>query len=381
MPITNKPQRYDRCVIMERDALIVDRKESTDINAERLPHLYEEDKTELKKIPVRMVMNSKSIVVYTSGNYGNPYKSFDLFSTKMMKSELDENQCFVLKDAKGTSAEFCQLDYSKEGTTFIEEWSREIGIFQNHCKLERNVNSAEFELSEKINELKNAYIRKKNMQKKENSIQNEIKKLNIKKEEAEQFAVMALNRQMKIENMLLKEEEDREKEELVKLNEQMIKEKRKTGCLIENMEKKQVAEKLQIIINNSRNQLNDKNKEIKKKLEQMKNKLDLTIKFKKAMHLRKVNEIKTQIQNIRSETIKNAKNINYIGNADNCFIPTKEQEALVETYCNKAFIDDDYKLADCKNFESFCYACCENEFNEAHLTSRDECYHQKCMNV
>jgi hypothetical protein len=380
MPITNKPQRYDRCVIMERDALIVVEKEQNYLQLEMIQKgMVDIKDREVKKIPIRMVMNSKSIVAYTNGNYASPYKTLDLFSTKMRRSATNANQCFVLEDAKGTKAEFCQLDCTKDGASFVQEWSREIGIFQNHCNYERKVDPSELELAEKVNDLKDQLLRKRSQEKKEKSIEKEIKKLNIKREEADMIEIMALNKQKKMEDLLLKEEDDREAEEIVQLNVEMNKERKKTGCLIETLQKKQVAEKLQHVANQAKSSIDNKNNETKKKLEQMKKHLEMTIKFKRAMHLRKVKELKSKIQSIRTDTVKNVRDLNHVGNSANCFIPTKEQEALVEIYCTKAYVDSDEKLVDCRNLDTFCYSCCENEFNEAHLTGRDECYHERCM--
>jgi len=48
--------------------------------------------------PSRVVLNNKTLSVYTGTNYNTIFKSFDLAYLKMTKSKSDEQKCFVLGD-------------------------------------------------------------------------------------------------------------------------------------------------------------------------------------------------------------------------------------------------------------------------------------------
>lgn len=66
-----------------------------------------------------------------------------------------------------------------------------------------------------------------------------------------------------------------------------------------------------------------------------------------------------------------------LGKIEKCFKPNMENEVLAEKYCDESFSDDHIKYEECKDFENFCYICCENEFGDLHIIERDKCY-DKC---
>lgn len=48
-----------------------------------------------------------------------------------------------------------------------------------------------------------------------------------------------------------------------------------------------------------------------------------------------------------------------------------------EAYCNRVYGDDWSQNKTCRDKDNFCYMCCETEFGDVHLESRDMCY-SKC---
>lgn len=382
LPISNKPQRYDKCVIMERDALITKDEDPEDKFNYKKPE-------EPQQIPARLVMNTKSIVAYLDDNYGTPYKIFDLPSTTLLRKSTESpsgekvlsTQCFILKDGRGTRSEVCQLDCTVSGEAFIDEWNREIQIFQQECQGKRTVVDVDLEFEQKVSELK-AKLQKKQAEKvQEEATNQEILKLHTRKKEAEIVSLLALQKEKKLEELLEREEEAREQQEIHELEAQMEDEKKKTGCLIESLKHEEISEKLTVANTQVESQVDNIKSKAQEQLDKMRQKTQAKIEQKKRMHERNVQELKAKIQSIRIQTATNLKKIGYNGDANNCFIGTPEKELEIEAYCTKAYMDDADKLMDCKRLDSFCYACCEYEFGEGHNSKREECYRTQCEDI
>ncbi|MCQ2816320.1 MAG: hypothetical protein MJ252_03540 [archaeon] len=380
MPISNKPQRYDKCVIMERDALIV-QDEPIGEKQQRTVEM----KKEKNKLPIRLVMNAQTIVAYTDAHYLSPYKTFDLRTTKLFrkqdKAQGVNSQCFILKDTeKAVKAEICQLDCTA-GVGFVEEWDREIQIFRDACHAPKTMVDVDLEFQNKVSELKDQFERKQQKKRKEERANNEIKLLYKKKAQAEVVSLAALDKEKRLEQLLEQEEEQREKNELHELQKQMENEKKKTGCLVETLQDTEMNEKY-LVANDAVNEdISKIQNKAQSQLNEMREKAKRKLISKRLIHQRKVEQMKSQIMSIRSEAAVSAKKIGHIGDASNCFIGGPEKEKEIELYCAKAFLDDGDKYVDCKNYDSFCYACCEYEFGEGHTTKRDQCYHTQCEEV
>ena len=102
------------------------------------------------------------------------------------------------------------------------------------------------------------------------------------------------------------------------------------------------------------------------------------IRMKRLLNERKVRHLRTQIQKIRDETTSKLENSSKKGDMNRCFIATKQNYALVETYCGTLQDAEPQKIVDCRDINSFCFACCENEFGEAFPDLREMCYTERC---
>ena len=361
MPISTKPQRYDRCVILERDALI------TQLSTTG----------EKEKLPVRLVMNSKSIVAYSDDSYKNALKTFSLENTKV-SNEKDVKTCFFLTDLY-SKAEFCQLDCTASTGTFADEWIREVHIFRDLCNSKREVTEANMEeYQKKLNDLKSEFEQERQHKIKKDATQNEIKDLQKHVQETKAMSYYALQKEKKLEELLEKEEEERERMEIEELKIQMKQEEEKKGCLLSSLKEKElenelaaghdkITEEIEEIRQKTKEKINILRKEAKEKLLQ-----------KRIINQRKLNQLRNSIIKIRTDTMKELQKATKEGDMEKCFKGTEDQESKINEYCTIAFLSDPTRLVDCKIIENFCYACCENEFGDGFTAKRDECYRKKC---
>lgn len=61
--------------------------------------------------PVRVILNNRTLSVFSGNNFNTVYRSFDLSNMKMKKSKTDPMKCFVLLDSRdsGKKVTLCIL--------------------------------------------------------------------------------------------------------------------------------------------------------------------------------------------------------------------------------------------------------------------------------
>jgi hypothetical protein len=141
MPISTRPQRYDKCYLKDTDALM----EKTE--GEGIDQLQT-----FPKVPIRLVMNNKSITVYQDETLHSNYYTFMLKDTMFARIKESDPNCFILV-GKHEKVKFCSLGDPK----FVEEWDYDFNLFKNQCKEKRET----VELSDSEEDrLKKDYMKK-----------------------------------------------------------------------------------------------------------------------------------------------------------------------------------------------------------------------------
>jgi hypothetical protein len=119
MPISTRPQSYDKCYLKDMDALMEKNDEEIK-NLEQIP-----------RIPIRLVMNNKSITVFQDETLHSNYYTFILKDTIFARDVGDKN-CFILA-GKNQKVKFCSLG----DPSFVEQWDYDVNLFKNQCKEKR----------------------------------------------------------------------------------------------------------------------------------------------------------------------------------------------------------------------------------------------------
>jgi len=81
---------------------------------------------------------------------------------------------------------------------------------------------------------------------------------------------------------------------------------------------------------------------------------------------------KHSIETIRIEMAEEMKSAEHIGNTGLC-TPANDK-AVRETYCTTHYIDDYEILSACRDFSTFCYMCCDNEFGDLIVDEKTACF-------
>jgi hypothetical protein len=371
MSMSSRPQRYDKCYLKDGDALI----ETTDKETGKIVNL-----------PVRLVMNNKSIAVFTDDTLQSNMKSYLLENTVFTRVK-DNEHCFFLKGVNNED-KFCQLDINTEA--FVEEWGYDFNLFKNQCRQERR--TAKFE-EEKLEEeykdglvkLKQDMIQKKVVNTKKIVQKTEETELHKKVETTEKLSLEAIQKEVKLEEMLEREEEEKEKKEEEELQIQIEVEKKKHDCFLKsvkekemedqlNVEKLRTEEKIRQIQEKARREISIKRVAMTKKLSEMRLKKE-----------RKKRELQKQIMSIRLEMSSKFNNLSKLGDASHCKdLTTVEKKS---EYCNNK-VEADEQLqcvnnakSESYNNKTFCQYCCENEIGELHLKEREKCFQEVCEGI
>ena len=360
--ISQRPQRFDKCHLKDADALM-----------EKNEGVSKKTNEEHTLIPIRLVMNDKTITAYQDDNLKNKIITFLLEETNIEKTN-DVRKCFLVKN-NVTTSKFCMIDATKGD--FVEEWLNDYKLFKNGCvkniqnnkSLKTEENKLEKEYNMKIEKIKLELVQNKVEVVKKSFEIEEKKKLEKKINEFRKMSFSALEKELRLEQLLEKEEESREQTESSQLEQQISQEKNKEDSLNKAIKEKELENQFNIAKVQAQKAIEDIKKNTQAQILKQRQIIAKKIIEMRQKRKRKNAELKNQILKIRSNIADKLKNINKEGDKSEC-LNTKN----IETYCIKNFSENFIKLADCKTKESFCYVCCEHEFGELHVLTRDQCY-------
>ena len=193
------------------------------------------------------------------------------------------------------------------------------------------------------------------------------------------MTLRAVEKESKLEELLEKEDSEREEEEQRELEAQIQEEKKKDECLMKSIKAKEIEEQYNLNKINATEQIEKLKEEAKKQISIKRQQIKDKIQKMRTRAERKKAALKAQIMTIRTKTAGKLQKFAKNGDASKCFIPvTTNADHLkkIEDYCTAAYSDNFLKFNECKAPESFCFTCCENEFGEIHVVDRDKCYKQ-----
>jgi hypothetical protein len=371
LPISSRPLRYDKCHIKEGDTLFTAHKPGVGI--ENNP----------EKLPSRVVMNEKTISVYTNENLETLLATFVLEKTVFKVSSRD-NKCFIL-DSEIAKGEFCKLS-NESKINFFEEWNYDFHLFKIQCRTERDVvelnNKEEKELSDelekKIDSAKLDVIKERTKR-----IQKKVEEAPINKvDKLQETAMLAMKKELAIDGLLQKEEMDREEAEIKEMKLQYESEKKKDECLMKSIKEKEIEDQYNLNKIQQDKELNELKEQVKLQILQKRKQVKMKIMQMRKRASRKKKAYQDEIQTLRMQVAGQLNKSNREGNLNECFKPTNSEDdkKKVLKYCNTHFSDSSpNKFKECLS-EDFCYTCCENEFGELFVKQRESCY-DKCEQV
>ena len=366
--LSNRPQRYDKCHIKEGDGLMF----KISQEAEDLGYNSMEE-----KIPVRIVMNDKTLTLFRDDSYTTNIMSFILSDTKFQRVK-DKRPCFKLY-SNNNIAEICQITGDK--ISFVEEWDYDFNLFKYQCKKiqsEAQLSPSEEKklednYKEKVSEAKVDVIRdrQKIIKKEVEKSEEQLLKKNLVSTET--VTLNAVKKEIQLEKMLEKEEKEKEDMETKELLLQIEIEKKKNNCLANVIKQKEIEDQFNLAKQENDIEVKQLKDEASRQIIIKRNDMKEKILSMRRKNERKKNMLKQKLITVRSEIAENLQVVSKSGSKGICK-DSKDDVTKINDYCENNFFDNYNNLVDCKDKSSFCYVCCENEFGAIHVGERDDCY-------
>jgi len=363
LPISSRPQNFIKCQIKENDVFYINRKESKN------------------KIPGRIIMNNRSISLFSDEAYKNNIFSFNLKETEITKNTAD-SCCFNLESGIkifticGGFGQRC--GGGLKTFNFVEEWFKDFNIFKISCfnKLKEynwKIEEAKKAMEDSNNESglvdiedRSNLLRKK-LEEKESQI------MMKKTDKTQQLAYQALKREFDIEKMIKLEVQQKAIQETKYLLEQKTHEEKKQDALEKIFKEREREEERKRNRSLAKLEIEKIKEEVKRQI--IMKRLALRNNIKKIIQKanRRKRFIENEIRTIRRKIAQNLADANKIGNIDKCELGLKSKESR-KNYCKENINDNYSRNNECLQQSSFCYICCENEFGNMVMQKRDECY-------
>lgn len=353
--------RYSKCIIKETDIFSFDESGN--------------------KRPSRFLMNNKTISIFGDDDYMNKEASYDIETTelKLMK----EPCCFELVDRLKKN-KYCGFDAScgdPQLNVFSVNMQNVFAEFKSICNVGRQTLFITTEEEAKIKKTKQVTMQirqneteKEKLQQAKVEMAEDVNSNFAKKIEVTQNNGMkALEKELMIENLIRKDEENKETLKEKEIVQQIAVEKKKKDEVIQQIQEKELEDELIIEQIESEKEVNLAKTEISKQIavnrKNLKAKI-LTIK-KEAQNRR--DQLKSKLKKIKSELSLKLIKANKNGDKAICLKGTKDVNTR-EKYCNDNYVEDYIENQYCKDEESFCFSCCDSEFGTFKPVERDNCY-------
>eukprot|EP00340_Litonotus_pictus_P006921 CAMPEP_0170517440 /NCGR_PEP_ID=MMETSP0209-20121228/3432_1 /TAXON_ID=665100 ORGANISM="Litonotus pictus, Strain P1" /NCGR_SAMPLE_ID=MMETSP0209 /ASSEMBLY_ACC=CAM_ASM_000301 /LENGTH=752 /DNA_ID=CAMNT_0010802691 /DNA_START=71 /DNA_END=2325 /DNA_ORIENTATION=+ len=365
--VSKRPQQNLDCVVREEDIL----------------HEYQDEDNGKVSIPSRIIMNTKSITLYSDLETKKTIFSFDISQTKFVLVK-NEECCFKLR-SENKEYKICGMS---KCDSFTKSWTRSFDLFLSKCY---NVHRHEPEDPLKAENPTDPYARASegdlamNMEMNEETakaksalIANKLaKKLSLQSQNAvettQKKALKVINREIDIEEMIRKEEMMRTQERIKNKLEEFKHEELKKKKLEEALDEQEQMQNTVISDMKTTSNVNEIQNEAEKEILERRNKLKKKIERIRQLADRRAKIIQNKINIVRNKMTTEMVEATKNGNANTCksnyMIPEK-----MTKYCNENVVEDYAKNNECKDKDNFCFICCDHEFGKANISGKDACY-------
>lgn len=353
LPISRRPLRYERCLIKEGDLAL---------------YIFE-GSIKGAKIPVRVILNNRTLTAYSNDDYESIIVSHHLSTvTGLRKFEQDKsNTCFEIEEGKKKSVFCAFVSPNKPLIDLAKEWQSDILDFIKNCE---NYYSHELDFKD-MNEMSVDKVQK-TLDFYHEQEKDQMEKVIVK---TQQLALKAIEKELTVENMIEKEEELKQKKLEDQVNTEFEKIKKQKELIQQALQEKKKQADLyanKLLLKKKIKQISE---QVKRQVMKIREDLITRIKIKKSDEDRKRQIVQNKINSLKKDISKNLLKASRNGNYEECN-PERQAEEIID-YCSKNYENDKLKLNECVSNDKFCYLCCQSEYGDLHLESREVCY-TKC---
>ena len=237
MHFLNRPQKFIKCKIKESDVMMIKNlNKNKEINNDNIQQ------------PVRVIMNNFTLSIFENEDYFSNFFTFDLEFTSFKISQ-SKNWCFVLEQ-NSNKVELCPFSMKKD-YKFNQEWKNDFEMFKYKCRTQKHTSELENLMKNKLQNKIDEALKKTN-QEKIFLIDKNLKKINDEKLynnmiNVAKLSAEALEKENLIEEMITREEEDRENYKIKSLEKIVEMEQEKQNNFQRTIQRKELESDQKII--------------------------------------------------------------------------------------------------------------------------------------
>lgn len=364
--VFKRPQRYSLCEVRENDAYL----------AEYDPKMKRDNKR-----PIRILMNTKAVSIYKPDSYKDLFYSFNL-NTAQLAPSLQSTCCIVISDnykrikvcgypencnmgsnLNGPAYANTKMTYHNQANGWAKSWQQDFQQFKTICK---HGKQAVLISSQDIKDLPHLDHIDGTTQMMKHKLEEEEQKDEIHRiHKTQEMGFRAIQKEFNLEQMIQQEEEEKGRQELELIRQNIAKEKKRLDCLHHNIEVKDVDFDFK----------ND-DKELKQKFQlkilDQRRKMKLMLQRIRRKQKLKRNQLDQELKEVKAKISADLLTANHIGDCQTCIRARKDLD-FRDHYCNTNFIESYISNKDCHSDEYWCEMCATHEFGDLYIKRRYQC--------
>jgi hypothetical protein len=194
------------------------------------------------------------------------------------------------------------------------------------------------------------------------------------------IALQAIQKELNLEAMIEKEEEEKIEREKAEILLNIDKERKKKECVIKAIRERELENQYNLHAVETEKTIQSIKKQAAQQVLIKRNELNNKLRLIRMKAEREKNKLRQQLQGVRSSIADEIGNKYKKGDVNKCLI-AMEGIKHRNDYCIAHFSEDLNDLQFCRDTTDFCTFCCDSEFSEMYVNERQTCYKTVCNDL
>merc|ERR1712222_224170 len=328
--------------------------------------------------PVRAIMNNATVSLYTGDEVESMFLSFVIKSTSFHRAT--KQGCFQLYESSNKYITLCPFGCGNDNTQGLEEWDYDFNLFKYQCaykKDDKKAREMRRKLDDKINAAKNALMAEEGEKIRKKTKKDEKEKMVVLVKKTNNIALQAIQKEMNLEVMIQREEEEKIEREKQEIQANIEKERKKRECVMKSIKERELENQYNLHASEAQKQIQNIKKETAQQVLIRRNALNSKLRLIRQKAEREKNKLKQKLQGVRNSIADEIQDKYRKGDINKCLV-AMENTKHRNDYCIAHFSDDLSDLQYCRDTTDFCTFCCDTEISDMFLQDRQQCYSKVC---
>jgi len=330
------------------------------------------------EFPVRAIMNNETVSIYTGDEVASLFLSFNIKLTTFYRAA--KQGCFQLYESNKKYITLCPFGCGNGNTQGLEEWDYDFNLFKYQCAYKPDPKIArelKRKLDDKINAAKNSLMAEEADKVRKKTKIDEKEKMVVLVKKTNGIALQAIQKEMNLEAMITREEEEKIEREKEEIRAQLEKEKKKRECVMKSIKERELENQYNLHAAEAQKQIQNIKKQTAQQVLIRRNALNSKLRLIRQKAEREKNKLKQKLQGERNALAEDLADKYKKGDINKCLL-AMENTKHRNDYCIAHFADDLSDLSYCRDTSEFCNFCCDTEISEMYLQERTACYTKVC---